>query len=396
MTKNANEAIDRLREYVESNDYAGYDPYDALNSPAIKLMSCRSKWLRMAFTQFLRRCPVNLRFFMGVKKGHNPKAIGLFLGGYTNLYRINPDPSYLEKIRYLIELLDKLKSDGYSGSCWGYNFDWQSMTFFRPKGTPTVVNTAFIGHALLDCYEHTGLQQALDLAMSIKAFILKDLHRTKQGDTFCFSYTPVDTGIVHNANMLGASILIRLFKYCGDVVCRDEALSSLAYSMQHQHEDGSWFYAETDIQKWIDSFHTGFNLTALRYVLDEGFGEQYRQGYERGVRYYADTFFLADGAPKYYHNRVYPIDIHAPAVAITFFSGMGDPYRGLTDNVLTWMLNHMQSPRGHFYFRKTRYYTNRIPYMRWSQAWAFFALTQYLCACHVSNQSGDAKENVCL
>jgi len=391
MRTDINDVTDRLLAYVESKDYAGYDPYDALNSEAIRRMSCQSKWLRMAFTQLLRRCPVDLRFFMGVKKGHNPKAIGLFLGGYTNLYRMSPEKAYLDKIQYLLDLLDTLRSGGYSGSCWGYNFDWQSMTFFRPKGIPTVVNTAFIGHALLDCYEHTGLQKALDMAMSIKAFILNDLYRTKQGDTFCFSYTPVDTGIVHNANMLGASILIRLFGYCGESVCRDDALTSLAYSMQCQHEDGSWYYAETDIQKWIDSFHTGFNLQALRTILDAGFADQYRPGYEKGVTYYADNFFLADGTPKYYHNRVYPIDIHAPAEAITFFSGMGQPYKKLTDNTLRWMLNNMLSPKGYFYFRKTRYYTNRIPYMRWSQAWVFLALTQYLCACSL-NHEDSAKE----
>jgi len=33
--------------------------------------------------------------------------------------------------------------------------------------------------------------------------------------------------------------------------------------------------------------------------------------------------------------------------------------------------------RGYFYFRKGRYLTNKIPYMRWGQAWAFHALTEY-------------------
>ena len=44
---------------------------------------------------------------------------------------------------------------------------------------PTIVNTSFIGHALLDCYEYTGLQQALEMAVPIKDFILNDLHRTR-------------------------------------------------------------------------------------------------------------------------------------------------------------------------------------------------------------------------
>lgn len=378
MGTDLNSTIDRLRLYIESADYAGYDPYDALNSPLIRLLSRKSKWLRIAFTQFLRRCPINLRFFMGVKRGHNPKGIGLFLGGYTKLYSMHEKDEYLAKISYLLGLLTKLRSQGYSGNCWGYNFDWQSRTFMRPRGVPTIVNTAFIGHALLDCYEYTGLQQALDMAVPIKDFVLEDLHRTKEGDTFCFSYTPVDTAVVHNANMLGGSILIRLLRHCEDPRCEDAALSSLAYSMNHQQEDGSWYYAATEIQQWIDSFHTGFNLQALKYFLEGGFALKYREDFARGVRYYAENFFLMDGTPKYYHNRAYPIDIHACAEAIHFFSGMGDAYQELTDRVLAWMLANMLSPKCYFYFRKTRYFTNRIPYMRWSQAWAFHALTQYM------------------
>ena len=366
-----------LLSYIESANYAGFDPYDAFNSPLIRLVSGKSKWAQLAFTQFLRRCPINFRPLLGVKKGHNPKGIGLFLDGYSKLFAMQQDDRYLQKIDYLLDLLGKLKSKGYRGNCWGYNFDWQSRTFLRSKGTPTVVNSSFIGHALLDCYELSGRQRALDMAASIKDFVLNDLHRTKQGDTFCFSYTPVDTSIVHNANMLGASILIRLNKYCQDDKMAEVAMTSLAYSMNHQNDDGSWFYADTPIQKWIDSFHTGFNLQALRYILNDGYGSEYQQGYEKGVKYYADNFFLEDGTPKYYHNKVYPIDIHAPAEAVYFFSAMGDQYKTLTDKVLKWMLDNMQSPKGYFYFRKTKRFTNKIPYMRWSQAWAFHALTEY-------------------
>lgn len=380
MNADVGETIECLRDYVESANYAGYDPYDALNSPIIRLLSGKSKILRMTFTQVLRRSPVNLRPLLRVKKGHNPKGIGLFLWGYTKLFKIRPEEGHLTKIQSLLDRLNVLKSSDCSGNAWGYNFDWQSRAFFRPKGVPTIVNTAFIGHALLDCYESTGLQQALDMAIPIKEFILQDLHRTHEGDAFCFSYTPVDTDVVHNANMLGASILARLRGYSPDACCEDAALSSLAYSMKYQQDDGSWYYGNSWAYKWIDSFHTGFNLEALRYFVDEGLTEEYRGAYEKGVRYYADHFFLADGTPKYYHDRVYPIDIHAPAEGICFFARMGPAYRELTDRILVWMLNNMRSPQGYFYSRKTRYFTNRIPYMRWSQAWVFHALTEHLLA----------------
>lgn len=364
--------------YVESADYAGYDPYDALNSPLIRLAGGKSKWVRIAFTQFLRRCPVNFRPILGVQKGHNPKGIGLFLWGYAKLFRVCGDERTLERIRHLLDLLHGLRSPGCSGNAWGYNFDWQSRTFFRPRGVPTIVNSSFIGHALLDCYEYTGLERALEMAVPIKDFILDDLYRTQEGETFCFSYTPVDTDVVHNANMLGSSILAKLSRYCGDRACRNAALSSLAYSMHHQNEDGSWFYAQNPMQRWIDSFHTGFSLQALRYVLREGLTPHYGQAYDQGVRFYAENFFLPDGTPKYYSDRVDPIDVHAPAEAIVFFSGMGSAHRALTETVLAWTLANMLSPKGYFYFRKTKYGMNKIPYMRWSQAWAFHALTEYL------------------
>ena len=370
--------IEEMLSIIESKNYAGYDPYDALNSPLLKLISSKSKYLRIVFTQFLRRCPVNLRPLLGVKKGHNPKGTGLFLWGYSMLYALTKETRYLEKVDYLIDLLERLRSYGYSGSCWGYNFDWQSRTFMRPAGTPTIVNTSFIGHALLDCFEMTGKQKALNMAIPIKDFILNDLHRTTLNGTFCFSYTPIDTETVHNANLLGASILARLSSYCNDDRLTQAALESLEYSMRHQRDDGSWYYADTNVQRWIDSFHTGFNLQAIRYILDIGLAPEHCSAYRKGVKYYVENFFLEDGTPKYYHDRTYPIDIHSPAQAICFFCREGGEYQGLTDRIINWMLQNMYSGRGFFYFRKGRHLTNRIQYMRWSQAWAFHALTEYV------------------
>jgi len=374
--------VQEVLAYIEAADYSGYDPYDALSSPLIRRIGGGGKWIRIAATHLVRRSPINLRPLLGISKGHNPKGIGLFLWGYAKLYVIDENARYLERIDYLLELLAHLRSAGCSGNAWGYNFDWQSRTFLRPKGTPTIVNTAFIGHALLDCYELTGRRKALELAIPIKDFVMKDLRRTRAGDTFCFSYTPLDTGIVHNANLLGASILARLTRYCDDGQLRADVLASLRYSIQRQRPDGSWFYADTPIQGWIDSFHTGFNLQAIRYILGTTLAQEYKGAYRKGVEFYARNFFLEDGTPKYYHDRVYPIDIHSPAQAVCFFSREGEEYRPLTKRVIDWMLRNMYGGGGVFYYRKGKIMTNRIPYMRWSQAWAFHALSEYLLAQH--------------
>jgi len=376
ISRTANDT-DALRAYVERCDFSGYDPYDALNSPLLR-DSCRgNKWARIACIQFLRRCPVNIRPLLLIPRGHNPKALGLFLEGYVRLCHLNPKDVYLDSVRRLIGYLEATRMVTASGHGWGHNFDWQSRVFFVPKGTPTIVNSAFIGHALLDVADAGLDPRALELALPIAAFILNDLHRAAEGDHFCFSYTPLDQYAVHNANLLGASLLIRLWKQTGREVLRDAALSALAYSMRHQREDGSWYYSEKVGSHWIDSFHTGFNLEAIRRFIRAGEGGEWLAQYELGRAYYRDTFFLFDGTPKYYHDRVFPIDIHSPAEAVAFFSEEGDDFGTLADRVLDWMLNNMRDKQGYFYFRKSRFFTNRIPYMRWGQAWAFRALTTW-------------------
>ena len=334
--------------------------------------------------QSLKWLPINVRPVLGIKKEHNPKAIGLFLWGYAKLYKMENNPDYLNKIDYLLALLEKLKSSGYSGNCWGYNFDWQNKVFFVPRGTPTIVNSSFIGHALLDTYQNCRTQKALDMAIPISDFIINDLKRQQEGNSFCFNYSPVGENYVHNANLLGASLLIRLSHLSQDRNLKDIALSSIAYSMKHQHEDGSWYYGELQTQRWIDSFHTGFNLMAIKYFPNDDLSENSKNAFEKAIKYYAEKFFLKDGTPKYYHDRIYPIDIHSCCQAICFFSDMGHKYQILTEKILGWMLKNIYSNKGFFYYMKGRFITNKIAYMRWSQAWGFHALTSYLNNCHIT------------
>ncbi|MGQ9721975.1 MAG: delta-aminolevulinic acid dehydratase [Candidatus Jordarchaeum sp.] len=365
-----------MRTYVERENFQGYDPYDALNSTILRKLSFNRKALRIAFIQFMKRFPINLRPLLGIRKEHNPKGIGLFLWSYAKLYKATRNLELLQKIDFFLDLLESLKSQGYSGNCWGYNFDWQSKAFFLPKFTPTIVNSAFIGHALLDTYQFVGKERALEMALPISQFILQDLNKKEDARGICFSYSPLDETFVHNANLLGASLLIRLYRFVPKDELKDIALASLAYSMSYQRDDGSWYYAETDYQRWIDSFHTGFNLQSILYFLEEGFGLEDKSAFEKGVKFYAESFFLDYGAPKYYHDRLYPMDIHSASQGLVLFSRIKG-YEKLRQKIARWMLENMQDKRGFFYYLKNRFYTNKIPYMRWSQAWALHALTDY-------------------
>ncbi|MFK7779187.1 MAG: hypothetical protein QM501_13860 [Gimesia sp.] len=51
----------------------------------------------------------------------------------------------------------------------------------------------------------------------------------------------------------------------------------------------------------------------------------------------------------------------------------------LAEKIAQWAIDNMQDKkRGYFYYQKTRFYTNKIPYIRWSQAWMFYALALLL------------------
>ncbi len=383
MNKNykVKEVLGLLTEYIEAEKFKGWDAYDALNSNFLLFVSLGNKYIKAAFTQFFRMSSWNFRPLFGIKKEYNPKGIGLFLESYTKLYAVSKSDHHRQIIDQLLGILQDTISPGYKGNSWGYNFPWQSRVVFKPRWTPTIVNTSFIGHALITCYEVTGSEKALELVKSIPEWMLNDLNRLEVGDgSFCFSYSPMDREFVHNANMLGASFLLRFGKVFNRPELVPIAHNSLKYSIDLQEEDGAWYFANVSTHKWVDSFHTGFKLESIRWFNEFGEGERYTKNYEKGIRFYKDNFFLEDGTPKYYHDRVYPIDIHAPAEAIYFFSKFDDAESvELTARVSKWVIENMfDDERKYFYFRKTKTgISNKIPYMRWSESWMLRGLSEY-------------------
>ncbi len=388
LSKNLKELIEnalfKLVKYVENENFRGYDPFDALNSPIIHLLTKHSKWLKIGSIQVFRRIPVNLRSIFLIKKDYNPKGMGLFLSSYVNLYKLYNKAEYLKQIELLANWLINNYSKGYSGYCWGYNFDWQNRSFFAPKGTPTIVNSAFVGHAFLDAYEVLKVENYLQIARSICNFIMNDLNIFQVSDKICFSYTPIDKSRVHNANYLGASLLIRTYSFTNENVLLDYGKKAYEYSSNAQNDDGSWFYGEAEYQKWIDSFHTGFNLVAL-YIYEKCLdSKEYIVHTRKGLEFYLDNFFLDNGAPKYYANSLYPIDIHCSAQALITLSKLKDYDKRtilLVAKILKWTIYNLQSPKGFFYFRKEELFKNKIPYIRWGQSWMMYSLTSVLSEC---------------
>lgn len=392
---NITTSLKALKSYCEKELFKGWDPYDGLNSKIFQALPFfkNSALCRLVVIQGFKRCPFNLRRIAMVPKQHNAKGIGLFLSGYCNLYHAVKNNADLGKdlgslkdiekqINELAELLISMQSKGYSGACWGYNFDWQARRLFLfPRFTPTVVATNFCATALMEAYEITRNRRYLDIALTAANFVINDLHRTEYEGGFLFSYSPLEgNDTVFNASLLGSRLLSYCYHYTKNEEYKRLAELSVKACCAGQKENGAWVYGMLPVQSWVDSFHTGYNLDGL-IAYQELTGDSTYNGYiERGFSYYISKMFECDGTPKYYDNQMYPIDIHCPGQLIITLSRLHkfEQHRDLANKVMKWTVDNMQDKDGYFYYQLKKGISSKISYMRWSNAFMFNALSYYI------------------
>jgi rhamnogalacturonyl hydrolase YesR len=279
---------------------------------------------------------------------------------------------WAEKAESVLQWLIEHKSPGYSGACWGNHFDYQSRTFYLPKGTPTVVWTSLIGHAFLDAFEHFQKEEYLQVAISACEHIMRDLKTRPDGQGACISYIPVHDVEVHNANTLGGSLLARTYSHTGVEPLRALAQKAMQYTAQYQRTDASWYYGEGANLHWVDNFHTAYVLDCFKHY-EEGTGDHsFDKNLTSGYEYWKQTFFLEEGIPKYYHNKTLPIDIQCSSQAIdtlVFFSDRDPEALPLALKVAQWTIANMQDQSGYFYYRRySHLLVNKTPTLHWGQA----------------------------
>lgn len=382
-TATIRETAAKLLEYCRAHDWAGYDPYDALNSRVFKALPfLHFRLARLALTQGIKRSPINLRPLLLVPESPNPKGIALFLSALVRLSRSGWAAAD-GLIGPLAAKLLSLRSPDESRACWGYNFAWQQRKNLVPKASPNIICSTFAANALLDAHEISPDPSRLESAVSAADFILERLFRREGGSKACFSYTLAARDEIHNANLLGAALLCRVARVSGEGKYLGPALDAARFSAGRQHEDGSWDYGEAPSQRWVDNFHTGFNLVALRKIGEYAGTAEFEPAVRRGLGFYKAHFFRPDGAPRYYHDATYPIDIHCAAQSILTlveFRDAGEDNIDLARKVLGWTLDNMWDERGFFFFQKHSRYTVRTSFMRWSQAWMLLALAALISA----------------
>lgn len=389
----AQEWVVQLHRLVEASDGRGFDPFDIKAHPLLQGLQ-NKPLLRKTSTVLSDAFPHLLRKLLRVSPSLNPKTPALFALGHLRLYQLTTDNCHLDSAKACLHTLEELSVETPSGGLgWGYPFPVSGAGVALAPHTPVTVATAIAGSAFLQAAEITREERWLDTARKNLRFFMEDLPRLEcDNNRWCFAYASGDERRIHNANLLALEHILQTARLAEEEDLSEEILPALQFSLDAQAEDGSWPYGawhsgeafERGLMKLVDNHHTGFVLRSL-HGIDEGqpglvpdMDARIRKGY----RFYR-RLFTPSGRPLEGARR-WPVDIHAAAEGILCPSILSERIRGTMNDALAtlrWTHQHMRDADSSApWYRLYPLFSSRILYTRWSLAWMYRALAEYVYA----------------
>lgn len=376
------EISEKVWQWSSSRGFKGYNKHDGLNSALLNACLGFGKWPRIVAIQLVMRAPINIRPWLLVRKVINPKGLALFVMGCLDLYQSSGDQKHLERAEDLLQLLLANRSSSPSGgNCWGYHYPWADPGFYAPPKTANAVVTAFVCEAFLAAHAVTGKPEYLDVVESAADFFMGDLTvLLDEPDKLCLGYMPMPMSMrVMDVSILIGAVLAQLAARDRRPELAETARRLTGYVVSCQTDYHAWFYTDPAGDSLIrhDNYHTGFILDALWRYMDASDDWQWKENYERGLKFYADELFNPDGSPRWMSDRDFPHDIHGSAQGLVSFSlavRNGYPYDGLLQKIGTWAVDNMYNQEGRFYYQQTPRFTKKFTLLRWCNAWMFRGL----------------------
>lgn len=375
------ETIQLLEDHGNRHDWIGPDPYEGLNATRFISLARRSSLGRRLVMQVVKRSPLDLRPWLGITPTRNAATVAWAVSAYSRGSFL-PADLQRDRLEQAVQLLISMRLPGWEDACWGYPFDTESRVFFYAKTDPNTIATSFAGMALLDAYETTGDSRLLELARSTARFLIANVPQTVDPPGARFGYLVGDRSPIHNANTHVCALLARLVAH-GDEEHLEAVREGLAWTVERQRADGAWPYGEREDLDWVDNFHTGYVLDALKTCADAGVDERAEPSWRRGLDHWRVNLFDADGLPRYYDKEPYPIDTQCAAQGIQTLAIASDSEPSCLEQawlVFDWTMANMRRSDGLFYFQRRRHWINRTPHMRWTETCMYLALVHLLVA----------------
>ena len=315
-----------------------------------------------------------------------PIADAHYAMGFAFLYEATGDAAYLEKAVHYLKQLEQTRCPGFKEYCWGYPFDWVTRNGTMKRQTPLITTTPYVYEAFLQAFQLDPREEWIDILASIArhaAFDIKDF-KTSETSSSC-SYNPFDRGGVINAAAYRAFLLTSASQFFDEEGYAKIAERNLNFVLETQNADGSWYYAVDGVRDFVDHFHTCFVMKALAKVHALTGHEGCFQALSKGIKYYRENLFDADGLPRPFSRAprltVYKRELYDCAEAINLCLLLRHNFPELTttlETVIAGILKDWVKPDGSFRSRRLQLGWDNVPMHRWAQSQMFRSLAYYL------------------
>ncbi len=259
--------IEKIESYLLEDSLATYDPYDIW----ITKFGQRVKQFYYAHNR-LGIAPagaltiydyyLNNRIRLGYKKLEYPLVRAQAVLTLLELYKQNPKAIYLEYAKKHIDWLLEHSCKGYSGYCWGLNYDWvYSAEKTYNSNMPFSTHTPYPLEAMVRYFQLTNDKTLIAPIESVFNFFEKDIKiMVDESNMLALSYGVERDRVATNATSYGIycySLLLEFFPEKEEYI-KDKINRLYTFLVEMQQEDGSWLYSPYDENTFIDTFHSAF------------------------------------------------------------------------------------------------------------------------------------------
>lgn len=379
-----------LLQYIENENYLGYDPYDFYLSPIAKYLP-----KSILFLHLQKVSPINMRPILGIKKGMVTKVYALLIDSYLNLYQLENNKAYVYKALLIYKnMMNATIVNSETEIGWGRNYPFKTGGEIHDNKKPLVYLNSRLGQSMINLYDITKDTSILvDLKKVIRNLLKTGRVLKRDGYTF-IGYSPdKNTRLTFNVSMVAVELMMKYLDRAGDWECVidgnniEEICYDIIRTMIHYQEpDGAWTYGYSAKGQLFSQkdFHQGFVADSLHNVLnlikDPKLKEEATKAYKKGYEYLKNNQINDKGEFYWRFPKKYPLDIHNHAQGIISLSINENDNNNQKLNILIdQVFNSFWNKRKkRFYYQKWQFFTNKISYMRWCNSWMLFALTTYL------------------
>ncbi|MBO5865100.1 MAG: hypothetical protein J6Q73_03510 [Bacteroidaceae bacterium] len=380
----------KLLEYIEKEEYLGYDPYDFYLSPYAKFFP-----KSILFLHIQKVIPLNFRKLLKIKKGMVTKVHALIIDSYINLYKLTGEEKYIYKAKILYKrMMESAFVINNDEIGWGRNYPFKTGGEIHDNKKPLVYLNSRLGQTMINMYDITNDKAILaDLEKVIRNLIRTGRVLRKDGYSF-IGYSPdVNTRLTFNVSMVAVELMMKYLDRSKNTsfevdgynikdVCNDIVRTIIHY----QEEDGSWAYGYSakGVLFSQKDFHQGFVIDSLYkvlpYIENADLKEEAHKVYKKGYEYLKNIQISKNGEFFWRYPKKYPIDIHNSAQGILSLSinkedKNCEKLKTLIEYIFKTFWNKKE---GCFYYQKWRFFINKISYMRWCNSWMLYSMTELL------------------